>query len=352
MSAEEIESYKFQLEQVELALQSDPENEELKKLQHDLQELISMFEAVAEPTSPKKKDAYHQQPPPSTPAAPAASTASTTTTALKAHEFSVDQEVMARWSGDGEFYKATITAIGGADQVFSVKFKGYSEAEVVKAEDIKPLQTKKRTGVFENVGEPKKKRKDTATSSTSSAGGGAVAPTGKKKKAAEFENKKNAWLNFATGGSKKKKATPVINKKSIFKTPDNPEGKVGVVGSGKGMTSYQQRAGCVNRATPTILPYTFAPGPKAGYYLVKMTGEIRFVAQRREEEQLLPEQEVEFGPDGFQKVSQPTLSALNVDMESAPQPATRRTTATRKNWKTTAVIANLYNHGRAINVDW
>lgn len=223
MSAEEIESYKFQLEQVELALQSDPENEELKKLQHDLQELISMFEAVAEPTSPKKKDTHHQQPPPSsTPAA-----ANTTTTALKAHEFSVDQEVMARWSGDGEFYKATITAIGGADQVFSVKFKGYSEAEFVKAEDIKPLQSKKRAGVFENVGEPKRKRKETTASSASasSAAGGAVAPTGKKKKAAEFENKKNAWLNFATGSSKKKKATPVINKKSIFKTPDNPEGK-------------------------------------------------------------------------------------------------------------------------------
>ncbi|CEP17502.1 hypothetical protein [Parasitella parasitica] len=237
MSAEEIESYKFQLEQVELALQSDPENEELKKLQHDLQELITMFEAVAEPTSPKRKETHTHQQPPSNNA---------TTTALKTHEFSVDQEVMARWSGDGEFYKATITAIGGADQVFSVKFKGYSEAEFVRAEDIKPIQSKKRTGVFENVGEPKKKKKDTTALSTSSssatAGASTAAPTGmKKKKAAEFENKKNAWLNFATGGSKKKKATPVINKKSIFKTPDNPEGKVGVIGSGKGMTSFQQR---------------------------------------------------------------------------------------------------------------
>lgn len=224
MSAEEIESYKFQLEQVELALQSDPENEELKKLQNDLQELITMFEAAAEPASPKKKETQtHQQQ--STP-----STANNTATALKTHEFSVDQEVMARWSGDGEFYKATITAIGGADQVFSVKFKGYSEAEFVKAEDIKPIQSKKRAGVFENVlGDPKKKKKDTAafsSSASSSAATSTAAPTGtKKKKAVEFENKKNAWLNFATGGSKKKKATPVINKKSIFKTPDNPEGK-------------------------------------------------------------------------------------------------------------------------------
>ncbi|CAO3634937.1 unnamed protein product [Mucor hiemalis] len=145
---------------------------------------------------------------------------------------------MARWSGDGQFYKAVITAIGGADQVFSVKFKGYSESEFVKAEDIKPLVDKKRAGIFENVvEEPKpKKKKDSTTN-------GATTP--KKKKTVEFENKKNAWLNFATGTNSKKKksvggAAP-INKKSIFKTPDNPEGKVGVVGSGKGMTTFQQR---------------------------------------------------------------------------------------------------------------
>jgi survival-of-motor-neuron-related-splicing factor 30 len=212
MSAEEIESYKFQLEQVELALQADPSNEELQKLQHDLKELINMFEAAssAAESSPVKKK---QQPVPSpTP----------TATALKHHEFSVDQEVMARWSGDGEFYKAVITAIGGADQVFSVKFKGYNEAEFVKAEDIKAIPNKrKQAGVFENIEKPKKKK----TSAAAPAPAPPAVP--KKKKAVEFENKKNAWLNFATGGSKKakSKAPAVINKKSIFKTPDNPEGK-------------------------------------------------------------------------------------------------------------------------------
>lgn len=209
MSAEEIESYKFQLEQVELALESDLENEELTKLQHDLKELIQMFEAanaIAQEENVNKK-----QPAPS----------SVPTTSLKNHEFSVDQEVMARWSGDGQFYKATITAIGGADQVFSVKFKGYSESEFVNAEDIKPIIDKKRVGIFENVEGPKKKKKD---NSAVVAKDTSVPSVPKKKKAVEFENKKNAWLNFATGTSKKKKTTP-INKKSIFKTPDNPEGK-------------------------------------------------------------------------------------------------------------------------------
>jgi survival-of-motor-neuron-related-splicing factor 30 len=117
MSAEELESYQFQLEQVELALQSDPDNEELIKLQKDLRELIAMFEAALEatPQENKPKKASPQKEPKPAPAAPK-------TTALKHHEFAVDQDVMARWSGDGQFYRATITAIGGADQVFSVKF--------------------------------------------------------------------------------------------------------------------------------------------------------------------------------------------------------------------------------------
>lgn len=218
MSAEEIESYKFQLEQVELALESDAENEELLKLQSDLKELINMFEAAnaithEETVNNNKRKAQSE---------PASSHTNVTTTALKSHEFSVDQEVMARWSGDGQFYRATITAIGGADQVFSVKFKGYSESEFVKAEDIKAVVDKKRVGIFENVEGPKKKKKETPVSAKDP--NAPVVP--KKKKAVEFENKKNAWLNFATGSSsKKKKIVPVINKKSIFKTPDNPEGK-------------------------------------------------------------------------------------------------------------------------------
>ncbi|KAI8997398.1 hypothetical protein BDB01DRAFT_712661 [Pilobolus umbonatus] len=235
MSAEEIESYKFQLEQVELALQSDKDNDELLKLKEGLIELITMSEAASQlnAADSSKKDKKNN-----------VSNNNNTkknavTTALKSHEFSVDQEVMARWSGDGEFYRATITAIGGADQVFSVKFKGYNEAEFVKAEDIKPID-KKRSGIFEDVVEskPKKKKENTA------------AP--KKKKSSEFESKKNAWLNFATGTSKKKTIVPSINKKSIFKTPDNPQGKVGVVGSGKGMTSFQQRGKHIYTATDDI----------------------------------------------------------------------------------------------------
>ncbi|KAI9493923.1 hypothetical protein BDB00DRAFT_928643 [Zychaea mexicana] len=265
--SDDSESYLYQLEQVELALSKDPENEEFKKLQQDLKELIALTQQLEQ----QQKKSTTQSP--KTPISPQSSSQqglekkqggkSTVTVSptpvLKTHQFSVGQDVMARWSGDGQFYRATITAIGGADQVFSVSFRGYAETEMVKAEDVKALDSKKRQGIFEGVG----------SSSTAAAAAAAAAeeelqeqqqqeqqeqPPAKrgrkdksqqKKKVSEVEVKKNAWLNFASGadGKKKKKrmaATP-INKKSIFKTPDNPEGKVGVVGSGRGMTSFQQR---------------------------------------------------------------------------------------------------------------
>ena len=219
--SDDSESYLYQLEQVELALSKDPTNEELKKLQHDLKELITLtqqLEQQQQKQPPTKKASQS----PRTPVSSSPQISSPSTPALKTHQFSVGQDVMARWSGDGQFYRATITAIGGADQVFSVVFRGYSDSEMLKAEDVKALDNKKRQGIFEDVASPKKKKEKAASS-------GSQATPKPKKKPSEVEVKKNAWLNFASSAENKKKkkkmaATP-INKKSIFKTPDNPEGK-------------------------------------------------------------------------------------------------------------------------------
>ncbi|KAI7878607.1 hypothetical protein K492DRAFT_208867 [Lichtheimia hyalospora FSU 10163] len=247
------ESYQYQLEQVELALGSDPNNEELKKLQHDLKELISLtaqLEEQQQQQSPSSQTAKKQakSASPVTPSTPhGSSPSSSPAPVLKTHQFAVGQEVLARWSGDSQFYRATITAIGGADQVFSVVFRGYQENEFVKAEDIKALDNKRRKGIFEDVMPSKKSKKDSNKEKPSNdvQQQQQQQQKPKKKKVSEVEVKKNAWQNFASSAQKQKKkgrmaATP-INKKSIFKTPDNPDSKVGVVGSGRGMTSYQQR---------------------------------------------------------------------------------------------------------------
>lgn len=228
------ESYQYQLEQVELALSSDPNNEELKKLQHDLKELISLTAQLEEqqqqqsPSSQTAKKQASKSASPVTPSTPYGSSPSSPAPVLKTHQFSVGQEVLARWSGDGQFYRATITAIGGADQVFSVVFRGYQENEFVKAEDIKALDNKRKKGIFEDVMPTKKSKKDSNKEKPSS-DDQQQQQKPKKKKVSEVEVKKNAWQNFASSAQKQKKkgrmaATP-INKKSIFKTPDNPDSK-------------------------------------------------------------------------------------------------------------------------------
>jgi len=121
---------------------------------------------------------------------------------------------MAKYQGDGKYYKAKISNVGGSGVVYSVIFAGYQDVEIVKAEDVRPIDNKN-------------KNKRPAGNVESGGDGGKKQPQAKKpKKPAAVEVKKNAWLNFANKAEKKKKTSAIpINKKSIFKTPDNPEGK-------------------------------------------------------------------------------------------------------------------------------
>ena len=51
-------------------------------------------------------------------------------------------------------------------------------------------------------------------------------------------------MNTNAGGKKRKKVDKMYNyskKQSMFKTPDTRGGKVGVIGSGSGMTSFVER---------------------------------------------------------------------------------------------------------------
>ena len=64
-----------------------------------------------------------------------------------------------------------------------------------------------------------------------------------KKSAAIDSSARSSWQNFANKTKKKKKKGFMSNMKkaSIFKTPDTLDGKVGVIGSGKGVTEFQDR---------------------------------------------------------------------------------------------------------------
>lgn len=57
------------------------------------------------------------------------------------------------------------------------------------------------------------------------------------------KEKADSWQNFLKGKGSKKKSGFLTSAKreSIFKVPEGVKSKVGVVGSGKGMTDYQRQ---------------------------------------------------------------------------------------------------------------
>ncbi|KAF8977487.1 hypothetical protein BGZ46_007338 [Entomortierella lignicola] len=266
--------FREEVANIESALQDDPNNEELLNLKTEFLELISETEklleqeklqnqqsAAAAATSVASSQSLSL---PSSPASASGSGLSTPNKSSKStgsndpskqpiyqppapvvppRQWSVGDRCRALYASDGKFYEAIILSIGGSGQVFSVQYKGYESSPPVAVgpEDLRPPHDKskyQKHGAAAGDGDKgiKKRGPD----------GGESGPVGgiKKKKSAgasEQVQKQMAWQNFSKGGAKKGAKTAPILKKSIFATPDNPEGKVGVVGSGKGMTQFQQR---------------------------------------------------------------------------------------------------------------
>lgn len=237
MDRKELETYQVQLSQVELALASDPDNEELTSLRSELKELISLTETALAETEGAS-------------AAPAASTSapqSTSTHASKskhnatpAASLQAGDECLAKYSSDGQWYPARITSVGGSDErrVFSIVFKGYNSTELVDAAALKPMPAgyrnhnvsmKRKLTQEEEAEREKKKKKNEKKLEV------------RAQKAKEQNNKQAAWQKFAKKSEKKGVVIAGIQGSSIFKTPDNPHGRVGVTGSGKGMTEYASR---------------------------------------------------------------------------------------------------------------
>ncbi|KAI9001701.1 hypothetical protein BC832DRAFT_562442 [Gaertneriomyces semiglobifer] len=242
--AQELASYQFQLSQVTEALEKDPENGDLTKLKDDLTELINLYsnlvqqqrQASTSGTEAKKRKAGADE----SGDGDGGGTASKPFAPLKRWE--VGQTVMAKYSADGKFYEAIIETapdVDSSDGLYSVTFLGYGNSEAVKPSDIKPSKNAAKQSTAVAVPQttltkaatqpPPKKKK---------AHRGERAPSKKEKEQVE---KQQAWLAFATGAKGKKKAVAPLKKPSIFATPDDPNARVGVVGSGKPMTNFQQR---------------------------------------------------------------------------------------------------------------
>lgn len=212
MDKADLETYQVQLSQVELALQADPDNTELSSLQSELQELISLAqEAIAQAEVASSSRAGPSRKP---------------TSSAPAFSWAAGNECLAKYSGDGSFYPARITSVGGSAEnpVYSIMFRGYNTTELVKGTEIKPLplnhqektpavsNKRKLTKVEEEERERKKKKNEKKLEA-------------KAAKAKEQLAKQATWQKFAKKSEKKGVHIAGVAGTSIFKTPDNPLGK-------------------------------------------------------------------------------------------------------------------------------
>ncbi|XP_068647757.1 uncharacterized protein [Aristolochia californica] len=183
----------------------------------------------------------------------------------------IGSKIQAVWSEDGDWYDATIEAI--TPNGYFVSYDEWGNKEEVDPANIRPIQE----GVVDALHEAeieaeatkqaiKRKIAQAATVDFQSRSLPAklrIEPddpedvkAAKRKKIHSFKSKQrseqlevaqnkrqNAWQQFQTTKGKTKKVGFFSGRKreSIFKSPDDPKGKVGVTGSGKGLTDFQKR---------------------------------------------------------------------------------------------------------------
>lgn len=245
------------------SLQVDPDNTELQSLKTELEELISLTEqSIAElrpPTSATPASPVKPSPPPvkekwskenhpayqagyrkptveSTPVEEPAPSQPPTPVS-----FSVNENVLARWSGDGSFYPARITSITGSttNPMYIVSFKSYSTIETLTGKEIRPISSndsRKRkadglsgastpqavpvnSGVISAAADINPALANEARKEPSKANDGPARPAKvprKVKANKELEAGKNKWQEFASKGKLGKSG----KKESMFRTPD------------------------------------------------------------------------------------------------------------------------------------
>ncbi|XP_077231556.1 nucleic acid binding/RNA binding protein isoform X2 [Tasmannia lanceolata] len=184
--------------------------------------------------------------------------------------FPVGTKVQAVWSEDGEWYDATIEAF--TPNGYYVSYDEWGNKEEVDPGNVRPIQ-----GVVDTLVEAEREAEATKQAIKRKIAQAANADfqsrnlpaklriepddpedvkAAKRKKIHAFKSKvrfeqlevtqnkrQNAWQQFQTtkGSSKKIGFFSGRKRESIFKSPDDPRGKVGVTGSGKGLTEFQRR---------------------------------------------------------------------------------------------------------------
>ena len=161
----------------------------------------------------------------------------------------------------GEWHEAVIRSLNAAGN-FVVEFKGDRHIQEASIELVRPHREMLGEERYAPVAAPKLRKATTPSTGSDLPKSLVIRPTDdertkvkkkkimkslkKKDRFVEMDRKqdvkKQGWQSFLQGkGSKKRKGFFTGRKKeSIFKTPDDARGKVGVTGSGKGLTDYKK----------------------------------------------------------------------------------------------------------------
>lgn len=239
--ADDLQNYKLQLQQVEAALLTDPENKELLKLKVDLEEVIELTQDLktkATSETSKSPELFAGQSPDGyegeddITASLLAVERLYATNKFKKH-WRVGDICMAKWNDNGQYYEAKIDHITGSGQVH-VTFEAYKNRGLTTIQELKEF-----TGVRKNLSEAEKRKHAKLNNKE-------YLKKKKQKKQQRFkeleeerESEKKKWLAFSTKASKGKKSG--IKGKSIFASPENANGRVGIGTcgiSGKPMTEF------------------------------------------------------------------------------------------------------------------
>lgn len=296
-------TYKEQLLQVKELLVVDPGNVEYQEMAKGLTEileltydLLNQAQQVKENTLEQEQREASQTESTQRPPLPPLATYKTLQDKLWTHKtpgrLPVGSKVQAIWSEDGGWYRATVEAVtsrgysvvydewgnkeevdvlnvrelnvsdGDADSldqmldgapavdVLNVDplFDAEQEANLTKLALKKRIEAAADIDVISRDLPPKLRIKPDDSEDVRAA---------KKKKIHAFKSKarleqmeltqnkrQNAWQQFQTTKGKIKKQTGFFTgrkRESIFRSPDDPKGKVGVTGSGKGTTEFHKR---------------------------------------------------------------------------------------------------------------
>ncbi|KAL7005238.1 hypothetical protein EMMF5_005211 [Cystobasidiomycetes sp. EMM_F5] len=249
--ADSLESLEYQLKTINESLRADPSNADLLELKSEMENLVALTKEYQQAGPSKQSNTASTSSTSNAQAGPSRPSTSNhygpTASSSHSHQptsFTAGTDVLAKWHVDGKMYPARIASISGsaADPVYTVIFTVDKSTEVVRSGDVKAL-SENRKRAYANMEE------STGSSSTTSTDKDAkkakkiekkaVKEDERKQRVAEQVAKQSSWQNFAKKAVKK--GYQGVGGDSMFKTPDNPHGRVGVVGSGKGMTAAPEK---------------------------------------------------------------------------------------------------------------